>query len=74
MPAGTLFGGLFFLLLLVAAPTSAVAILEPVVSWAEERRGIGRARGTAAAAFTAWLIGVGCVPSFNPWRDFRPFG
>lgn len=74
MPAGTFFGGLFFLLLLVAALTSAVAILEPVVSWAEERRGIGRVRGTAAAAFTAWLIGVGCALSFNRWRDFRPFG
>ena len=72
MPAGSLFGALFFLLLLFAAVTSSIAILEPAVAWVEERRGMTR-RSSAAVTITAlWLLGLGCVFSFNIWEEVRP--
>jgi len=42
MGGGILFGALFFALLLVAAITSAISMLEPVVEWLEEHKGANR--------------------------------
>lgn len=72
MPAGILFGGIFFLLLLFAAITSSIAILEPIVSWAEEHPRISRARAAPALAALAWALGLPSVLSFNAWQDLRP--
>jgi len=72
MPAGRLFGTIFFLLLLVAAVTSAIAVLEPVVAWVIDRFGIRRKSATAVSAVLAWLIGLASAFSFNIWSDFRP--
>lgn len=43
MSGGVLFGAVFFVLLLVAAITSAISMLEPVVEWLEEHKGFSRA-------------------------------
>src|SRR5690606_5248537 len=42
MPMGSLFGALFFILLLFAAWTSGISLLEPVVEWVEEKTSLGR--------------------------------
>ena len=72
MPAGSLFGALFFLLLLFAAITSSIAILEPAVAWVEERRGMTRRRSAAITISALWLLGIGSVLSFNIWEQVRP--
>ena len=72
MPAGSLFGALFFLLLLFAAVTSSIAILEPAVAWVEERRGLNRKASTAIVTCSAWLLGIGSVLSFNLWAEVKP--
>jgi NSS family neurotransmitter:Na+ symporter len=72
MPAGTLFGGIFFLLLLFAAITSSIAILEPIVSWAEEHPRISLAKAAFLLASLAWALGIPSVLSFNAWRDIHP--
>ena len=72
MPAGDLFGALFFLLLLFAALTSSIAILEPAVAWVEERRGMTRRRSAAITIAALWLLGIGSVLSFNIWADLKP--
>jgi NSS family neurotransmitter:Na+ symporter len=69
MPAGSLFGAMFFLLLVVAALTSSIAILETVISRAVERAGARRARVTLIAGLCAWLLGMATVFSFNYWKD-----
>ncbi|MEJ2514796.1 MAG: sodium-dependent transporter [Gammaproteobacteria bacterium] len=73
MPAGGLFGAMFFVLLIVSALTSTIAVLEPMVAWAEERK-IGRRRGALLAGGLAWLLGLATVFSFNAWKDFHPLG
>ena len=65
-------GAAFFLLLMVAAVTSAISLLEPVVSWAEESLGVKRKVSAAAMGAAAWFVGLGSAFSFNIWSDFHP--
>ncbi|MGD9388671.1 MAG: sodium-dependent transporter, partial [Gammaproteobacteria bacterium] len=74
MPAGALFGAVFFLLVLVSALTSSIAILEPMVSWAEEHAWLKRSRAAIAAGILAWLVGLATVFSFNLWAGWFPLG
>ncbi len=71
MPAGAILGGIFFLLIAVAALTSSISILEPIVAWTVERRGLHRVTATVFWAFLSWLLGLGSVFSFNLWADVR---
>jgi neurotransmitter:Na+ symporter, NSS family len=70
--AGSFFAAVFFLLLLFAAVTSSIGILEPAVAWVEEHRGINRRLGAALVGSVAWLIGINSVLSFNIWADVKP--
>lgn len=72
MTGGVIFGTLFFALLLVAALTSAISMLEPVVEWLEEHKGISRAKSALMGGLAIWLVGIGTVLSFNNWADFHP--
>ena len=72
MPGGHFFGSVFFLLLLFAAYTTSLAMLEPTVSWLEERFDGQRRRLTWLAAAATWLLGMGSVLSFSTLADFRP--
>jgi len=72
MPAGALFGALFFFLMAMAAITSAIGMLEPAVSWLEEHRGLRRGPVTIAAGAFIWILGVPALLSFNRLAGFRP--
>jgi neurotransmitter:Na+ symporter, NSS family len=74
MPAGALFGALFFLLVLVSAMTSSIAILEPMVSWAEEHDWARRGPAAVITGAIAWLVGLATVFSFNLWAGWFPLG
>ncbi len=72
MAGGHIFGTLFFLLLLFAAFTSSIGMLEPAVAWLEERKP-GRRKQMAVVASTAvWIVGLGSVLSFSSMSDFQP--
>jgi NSS family neurotransmitter:Na+ symporter len=72
MSGGAVFGALFFLLLAFAAVTSIIAIIEPIIAYAEGRWGIRRRNGCIIFGFLAWAIGLATVFSFNVWSDFTP--
>ena len=72
MPAGSLFGAVFFLLLLFAAITSSIAIMEPAVAWVEEHRSLNRKTSAAIVTSCIWLLGIGSVLSFNIWAEVKP--
>lgn len=74
MSGGTLFSTLFFFLLVVAAVTSAISLLEPVVEWFEERRGFTRLTATLLSGTIIWLLGATTVLSFNHWKEIHPLG
>ncbi|MFB3090759.1 MAG: sodium-dependent transporter [Gammaproteobacteria bacterium] len=73
MPYGQIFGTAFFVLLLFAAWTSSISLLEPAVAWLVENRGIARPRSAAIAGLIAWALGIGSALSFNLWQDYRLF-
>ena len=69
MPAGGIVGAAFFLLLAIAGLTSAVSLLEVLVSFAVRNLGWRR---TVAAPVLALLVGCAGVPAslgFGPWAQ-----
>ncbi|WP_251975855.1 sodium-dependent transporter [Salinicola avicenniae] len=74
MPAGTIFGTIFFALLTIAALTSAISLLEPVTEFLEERTSLPRIGAALVAALATWALGIAALLSFNLWSGFTPFG
>ena len=74
MPMGSLFGTLFFILLIFAAWTSGISLLEPIVEWLEEQKGMNRTVSTLAAGVVCWALGIASILSLNLWADFAPLG
>lgn len=74
MPAGGLFGSLFFILIFFAAITSSIALIEPAVAWLAENRGLSRPRACLYAGSVCWFLGLGTLLSFNTWSETTWFG
>ncbi|QJC51008.1 sodium-dependent transporter [Paenibacillus albicereus] len=75
MPLGSLFGGLFFLLLAIAALTSAVSILEVPVAYAMHYWKWSRRKAAAIIAALSFALGVPAGLSVSgPLSDWTPFG
>jgi NSS family neurotransmitter:Na+ symporter len=76
MPMGQFFGTLFFVLLVFAAWSSAISLIEPAVAWLVENRGMSRIRAASWIGFTTWVLGLGSVFSFNIWSgdEYKLFG
>lgn len=72
MPGGHLFGLLFFIMLFFAAFTTAIGMLEPIVSWFNDS-GLKRSIMAIWSGGAAWFIGIFSVLSFNVWKDFKLF-
>ena len=71
LPAGAVFGTVFFLLLTFAAWTSAIGLLEPAVAWIVERFQRSRVVGAVVVGGLTWLLGLASVLSFNVLSDLR---
>jgi NSS family neurotransmitter:Na+ symporter len=67
MPMGAFFGTLFFLLLVFAAWSSAISLIEPAVAWLVENHGMSRIRATLWVALTTWFLGLATIMSFSDW-------
>ena len=74
MAGGWFFGTLFFALVVMAALSSAISLIEPVVSWFEQNWGIQRNRAAWILGTIIWFVGVGTVLSFNEWSDVHFIG
>ncbi|WP_417450302.1 sodium-dependent transporter [Kordiimonas sp.] len=72
MPGGLIFGPLFFLLLSVAALTSAITLLETIVACLEDLTSMSRVRLTIIASALLWLLGLLTVFSNNIWAHVYP--
>lgn len=72
MPGGRFFGSLFLLLVLFAALSTSISMLESMVSRLIERSGASRPKMAVLAGGVAWIVGLGSVFSFNIWSGFTP--
>ena len=69
MSGGWFWGTLFFFLVVLAALSSAISLIEPAVSWVEQNWRISRVKATGLLGALVWLLGIGTVLSFNVWAD-----
>ncbi|MEG1256198.1 sodium-dependent transporter [Clostridium sp.] len=75
MPFGQFFGILFFILILFAALTSAISLLEVVVSFIIDNFKVGRKKATIIISTILFLIGIPCSLANGPiMGDFLIFG
>jgi neurotransmitter:Na+ symporter, NSS family len=74
MPGGILIGGLFFVLVTIAAWSSAISLIEPGVAWLIETRGFNRFTANLLLGAIAWILGLGTVLSFNDWAQYKIVG
>lgn len=75
LPLGALFGTVFFVLVVIAAWTSAISIAEPFVAWAVER-GMTRLAAASIIGVASWFLGIFSILSFN-WMagpEYHLFG
>jgi len=73
MAFGTFFGTLFFILLVFAAWSSSISLIEPAVAWLIENKGVSRIKASIALGLLTWVFGLGTVFSFNEWSDVTVF-
>lgn len=72
MPGGAIVGFLFFVLVLFAALTSSVSLLEISVGWVMEKFGAGRVKAALGISVGVFLVGLLSALSFNVLADQRP--
>jgi len=72
MPGGRFMGTLFFLLVVFAAWTSSISLVEPALSWLTENTRLSRNRAALLIGLICWLLGIAVLLSFNEWKDVRP--
>ena len=71
---GYLFSGLFYMLLLLAALTSAMSLHESVTAYVIESWDIPRKKASAMVSASCMALGVLCSLSFGVLSDFTIFG
>ncbi|ETX10529.1 transporter [Marinomonas ushuaiensis DSM 15871] len=64
---GQFFASVFFLLLVVAALTSAISMLELFVAWLHEKFYMARIKAAFLTGLAVWFIGIAVLLSFNHW-------
>ena len=74
MGLGTPIGILFFLLVLFAALTSSVSVMEAIVSGLDDRYHWGRKKATVICYIYAVALGICCSLGFGKWSSFTIFG
>ena len=74
MQAGVLIGTLFFILLVFAAWSSSISLIEPAVAWLVENHGMNRLYASVFIGIATWTLGLGSMLSFNLWSGYTLFG
>jgi neurotransmitter:Na+ symporter, NSS family len=69
MPFGALLGGIFFILVLGAAISSSISLIEPVAAFLVERFDLTRPQAVFAMVVASWAMGLLTVVSFNLWAE-----
>lgn len=74
MPAGQFFAVAFFLLLVFAAITSSVSLLEPIVAFLMDEYAVARHKATYSTFAAVFLMSIPAALSFGPLANYKIFG
>ncbi len=69
MGMSTLIGSAFFILVLMAALTSSISILEAIVSSLCDKFGWSRKKTTIGAGIASFLLGIPPILGYSVWKD-----
>lgn len=65
---------LFFLLLVLAALTSQISAMEPLIAYFIDTWKWKRRRAVLTTGIAVFIVALPCVLSFGPWKEFTLFG
>ena len=71
---GALLSGLFFAMVVIAALSSAISMMEPGLSWLEQHWGWSRPFGASVLGGLVWLLGAASALAFNHWQSVTLIG
>ena len=74
MPNGVLFGGLFFLLLIMVGLTSQIALFEVLTTTLRDSLRLSRTRAASWVGVTSVALAIPVILSQGPWSHVRVFG
>ncbi len=74
MPAGQIWGALFFVFMSFAALSTIIAVFENIISFAMDLWGWERKKAVVVNLFLIIILSMPCVLGFNLWSDFAPLG
>ena len=74
IPGGAVIGAMFFAMLLFAALTSSISMLETMTARASESRDVSRPKAAVAIGTVTFLLGLVTVFSFSAWESYYPLG
>ena len=74
MPAGRLWGGLFFAFMSAAAFTTVMAVFENILATMREKTGWSRKKASLACGIAMTILSAPCALGFNLLKDVHPMG
>ena len=74
MPGGYYFSIVFFLLMSIAALTTTISMLEPIVACLREQIALTRRQATIIGIFVVGVLSIPCTLSFGAMRNFKILG
>ena len=74
MPAGRLWGALFFVFMSFAALSTVIAVFQNIITFPMDKWGWSRRRSVLVNLAAIFLLSLPCLLGFNLWAGFTPFG
>ena len=74
MPAGRIWGTLFFVFLSFAAISTVIAVFQNIIAFAEDLWGWSLKKTIGVNLILIIILSLPCVLGFNVWSGFEPFG
>lgn len=74
MPAGNIWGSLFFLFMTFAALSTIIAVFENIIACCMDKWKISRRRASWINGVIIMVGSMPCVLGYNLWREFQPRG
>ncbi len=74
MPLGSIFGTLFFVLVLFAAVTSMISLMEVVITFLIDKHNMKRTSATLLTSAAVFVVGLPSSLGFGIWKNITIFG
>ena len=74
MPGGSVIGSVFFIMVLFAALTSSISLMETVVSIVMDKFGLGRKKACFAVILLSIILGLLSTLGYSVWSEFKIIG